>query len=268
MPTLRARFRLNPGRKGVALGKLSLQSGNIEAFLRSLARDLGIDPAKNLWIADEFKNSSAIYRTEHQALVDAEAAALFNAAIEALLDGGDRHKLPEFVSTETVAKFASMRTCLDDDEPIGVGVYDLDTGRAKPFHYVDRLKLEAIGKSVETESRYFGAVMGSTYEWNKGADRPYIIIRELNSDELVRCNYDDGDYDKVAKLFARKNAVVIIEGSIHLNLITNKTEVVRATGFDFAPEFSDEDFEKFFGAVPGLSGELTSEELIRRGRGG
>lgn len=266
--TLRVRFKLNPGRRGIALGKLSKQTENIELFLRSLACDLGVDDTKNLWLADDFKNGSMISRDELQAVIDVETAQQWNEALAAFTAAKtlSKARLPMAVTAATIDRFAKLSEALDADETIGIGVYEVDSERARPFKFVSKLQLEAVGRSIETESKYVGAVMGSTYEWNKGADKPYLYVRELHTSDLVKCSYSDDDYDKVARLFSRKNAIVIIEGQITFNLITSKTEVTQATGFDFAPDFSDADFEKFFGAAQGITGDLTSEEHVSNGR--
>lgn len=267
MASLRIRFRLNPGRKGIPLGKLSKQTENIELFLRSLASDLGADDSKHLWLAEEFRNSSAIFSTELQAVIETATAHEFNQAVAALTKYQGTSKVkPPFVGAATIEKFSELRQSLDDDEQIGIALVDVESGKAKRFVYVDKLQLEAIGNSIETEARYVGAVMGHTHEWNKGAEKPYLLIRELNSSELVKCSYKDEDYDKVARLFSKKTAVVIIEGTISFNLITSKTEVIQATEFGFAPDFSDDDFNNFFGAAPGITGDLSSEEYIAKGR--
>lgn len=269
MATLRVRFRLNPGRKGIALGKLSKQTENIELFLRSLASDLGEDSSPNLWLATDFKNGSVYNTAEYQAVVDVDKAVQMNSAVEALA----RFKStsvdttpPELVSPVTIDRFASLRATLDTDESIGIALFDVETGRVKKWAYVDRLQLEEIGRSIETDVRYVGSVMGYTYDWNKGADKPYIIIRELNSGELVKCGYSDEDYAQVSKMFSRKTAVVIIQGTILFNRITAKSEVIATTDFSFAPDFTDSDFEQFFGCAPDLTGNMGTDEFIAHGR--
>lgn len=269
MATFRVRFKLNPGRHGIALSKLSKQSENIEMFLRSLASDLGVPDTRDLWIADRFANGSLMNTAELQAIVDAEKAYLWNECLNSLIatkKKPNKTRLPFEVSPLTLERFSRLSDALDPDEEIGIALYDVDTGRVKPFKKLGKLELEEIGKSIETESKYIGAVMGYVYEWNMGADKPYLYIRDLNSAELIKCTYQDADYSKVARLFSRKTAVVVIEGRITYNLITKKTEVTQATGFDFAPEFSDSDFDEFFGAAPGITGDMTSEEYVRNVR--
>ena len=85
MATLRVRFKLNPGRTGIALGKLSKQSENIELFLRSLASDLGENDAPHIWLAKDFKNGSLFNTVELQEVVNAESASRFNDAVQSLV---------------------------------------------------------------------------------------------------------------------------------------------------------------------------------------
>lgn len=270
MATLRVRFKLNPGRTGIALGKLSKQSENIELFLRSLASDLGENDAPHIWLAKDFKNGSVFSTAELQAVVNAESVANFNDAVQSLTKFklGSRTKLPKFISAATVDKFASLRQSLDADEGIGIALFDIDSGKLKRWSFVNRLQLEQIAESIEAEARYVGAVMGRTHEWNKGAKDPYIIIRELNSGELVKCIYTDIDYDKVARLFAQKIAIVIIEGLMIFNRITGKSEVAMATSFDFAPDLPADNYERFFGCSPNITGNFSTEEFIGNGRDG
>ena len=268
MATLRVRFKLNPGRTGVVLGKLSKQTGNIELFLRSLAADLGKDASSNLWLASNFANGSVMNDVEFRAVVDVESALGFNDAITGLskFKSGGSVMPPSFVSPATIDSFANLRQSLDADESLGVAIYDIETGRRKPFRYVDRVQLEDIGNSIEVETAYIGAVMGRTHEWNKGADKPYLIIREINSAELIKCCYRDDDYAKVAALFLQKTAVVVLQGSISFNKITSKTEVTMTTDFEVAPDLTDKDFDDFFGCAPDITGGLSAADFIAKGR--
>lgn len=266
MATLRVRFRLNPGRKGIPLTKLSKQAENIELFLRSLASDLGESGSTQLWLATDFKNGSVINTAEYQAVVDAHQAARMNEAVLSLTGFTTLDHVPTFVSPTTLDRFASLRGALDDGESLGISVFDLLTGKAQRWQYVDKLKFAEIGDAIETEVRYVGSIIGTTHEWNKGAERPYLIVRELTAGELVKCTYRDVDYPKVSNIFSKKTAIVVIEGSILFNRITGRSEVTDASGFEFAPEFSDADFEAFFGCAPNLTGNLSTDDFVARGR--
>lgn len=268
MSTLRVRFKLNPGRTGVAFGKLSKQTENIELFLRSLASDLGQSDGPNLWLAKDFREGSLVETAEFQAVVTPEVQENFDEAVKVLSKYyGTNKKVapPSYVRPATVARFGALAHALDADEKIGIAVFD-SNGKQKPWVLVDKLQLERIAKSIEPEVQYVGAVMGATYEWNKGAKPPYIIIREINTNELVKCSYARADYAKVAALFKDENAVVTVQGLTTYNRISGKSEITMAHAFDVAPNFSTEDFESFFGADPNFTGELSTEEFIRRAR--
>lgn len=265
MSHVRVRFKLNPGREGIALGKLSKQAENIENFLRSLSADLNIPDEPGQWLAKDFKNGSVFTTTEHQAVVDAAIAVDFNDRLSSLIKyKPKRGNQPKNISLTTLQRFADLRTCLEFDETIGIGLFEPDSERLKWFK-VSRLELEDIAAAVEAETTYIGAVIGQTHEWNKGAKSPYIIIRDLASEELVKCSYKDKDYKKVAALFNSKDAVVTVYGTVVFNRINGKTEVVSADDFEVSPEFSRADYDAFFGCAPGLTGGQTSEEFINRG---
>jgi hypothetical protein len=266
MATLRIRFKLNPGGRGIALAKLGEQSKNIELFLRSLAGDLGESDGTQMWLATSFKEGSFITAAEYQAVVDVNQAVQFNNAMNSLTKFKTIEEIPPFLSPTTVDRFATLRTALDDGERIGVALFDPRTHKPGKFRFVDKLQLATIREAVNTEVTYFGCVMGTTYEWNKGAERPYLLVREALSGDLVKCTYRDSDYAKVSNIFSKRTAVVIIEGTVVFNRISGRSEVTEAVDFAFAPSFSNDDFDAFFGCASGLTGSIASEEVISEGR--
>ena len=237
-------------------------------FVRSLANDLGEADAPHLWIAKDFKNGSVMSTVEQQAVVKASQAERFNDGVQTLskFKTKNNKQLPDFLSSPTVERFASLRHGLDFGEPIGIGVFDIESGKPMRLVYMLREQLERIADTIEPEVRYVGAVIGKTHEWNKGAKQPYLTIREINSGELIKCSYEDNDYPQVAKLFRDKSAIVIIEGLAVFNRITEKTEILEAHAFDLAPEFSGAEYERFFGCAPGMTGNLSAAEYISIGR--
>lgn len=262
MATLKIRFKLNPGREGILLGKLSKQTENIELFLRSLASDLGVDDSAGLWLASDFRNGSLSSINEYQATVDTGLAYRFNESVYELIRyNGSKNQRSPRASHATIDRFARLREGLDPDEKIGVGIIDVETSRVK-WNYINRLQLEEIGDSIDAEVTYVGAVMGYTYEWNKGAINPYLYIRDIANGDLVKCTYRDEDYGKVAKLFQKKNAVVTVYGTVKLNRITEKYEVISADQFEITQDFTQEDYEKFFGCAPDFTGDLSAAEFI------
>lgn len=121
------------------------------------------------------------------------------------------------------------------------------------------------GGAVEAdETFYYGAVLGAPYAWFKGASQPYFKIRDIATGDLVSCYYQNEDYDCIASLFAKRNSLVYVHGMIRLDVIKEKFEFVHADRFEVAPEFSDEDYEKFFGCAPNFTGGEATTDFIRK----
>lgn len=268
MPNIRVRFKLNPGREGIAFSKLAKHAEGIENLLSSIAEDIGLLPEQNQWLGKEFRNGSLFSTAENQMLANDYQVSIFNEIISNLIKFSTKSskELLDKISLKTLKYFADLRIPLEIDEIIGIGIYE--KGKEKPrFYNVSKLKLEAVAKSIDIETSYIGSVIGNTYEWTKGAKEPFIKIRDVATDELIKCYYDDKDYRKVAKLFEIKDALVIISGNIIYNRFSEKTEVAKATDFEIAPVLTQEQYESFFGSAPNLTEGIDSATYIRNLRG-
>ena len=157
---------------------------------------------------------------------------------------------------------AELKIPLDIDEAIGISLYD-EGKKASKFYNVKRLKLEEVSKSIDAETSYLGSVIGYPYEWTKGAKEPFIKIRDVASNQLIKCSYDNKDYRMVAKLFEKQDALVIVTGRINYNKLTDEMEIISATDFEIAPSLSHEQYEGFFGCAQGLTGGVDVAEYIR-----
>ncbi|MBX9636940.1 MAG: hypothetical protein K2Q45_05255 [Nitrosomonas sp.] len=270
MSNIRVRFKLNPGREGIEFSKLAKHADGIENLLRSIAEDIGLSQEQNKWLGKEFKNGSVISTAENQAIVDSIQKARFNDVIRSLIKfkskGNNNNIFPEGVSLRTLAYFAELKIPLEIDESIGISLYD-EGKKASRFYKVKRLKLEEVARAIDTEISYLGSVIGYTYEWTKGAQYPFIKIRDIASNQLIKCSYDDKDYKMVAKLFERKDSLVIVTGRITYNKLTDKTEITQATDFEIAPSLNREQYEGFFGCAQGLTDGVDAAEYIRNIRG-
>lgn len=264
MSNIRVRFKLNPGREGIAFSKLAKHAEGIENLLCSIAEDIGLSPEQNRWLGKEFKNSSVISTAENQSIVDVLQKEKFNAVLRYLIKfkSKDDNCLPEGVSLRTLSYFAELKIPLDIDEAIGISLYD-EGKKASKFYNVKRLKLEEVSKSIDAETSYLGSVIGYPYEWTKGAKEPFIKIRDVASNQLIKCSYDNKDYRMVAKLFEKQDALVIVTGRINYNKLTDKMEIISATDFEIAPSLSHEQYEGFFGCAQGLTGGVDVAEYIR-----
>lgn len=268
MSNIRVRFKLNPGREGIPFSKLARHAEGIENLLISVAEDIGISPEQNKWLGKEFRNGSLFSTAENQMLADDYQIASFNEIISNLVrfSAKSSKDFLEKISLKTLKYFADLRIPLEIDEIIGIGIYE--KGKEKPrFYNISKLRLESVAKSIDVETSYIGSVIGNTYEWVKGAKEPFIKIRDVATDELIKCYYDDKDYRTVAKLFEIKDALVIISGNIIYNRFSEKTEVSKAFDFEMAPVLTQEQYENFFGSARNLTDGIDAATYIRNLRG-
>jgi len=269
VPNIRVRFQLNPGREGIAFSKLAKHADGIQNLLTSLACDIGLPPDQNQWLGKDFKNGSVFSTAENQALVDAELNAKFNSTLQWLIKFNPKsvNEPLNGVSLKTIGCFAELRTPLEIDETINIGLFS-EEKKAPKYYKVSRLKLEEVARAIDAETYYAGTIIGYTYEWTKGAKEPFLKIRDVATGELVKCAYDDKDYKKVAGLFAHKDALVAISGNISFNKITEKTEVVKANEFEIISGMTQEQYDSFFGCAKGLTAGEDAAAYVRKIRGG
>lgn len=273
MARIKVKFTLNPGREGISWAKLAKQSETIQSLLSSISDDIGI--ASDKWLARDFANGSHMSNAELEAVATANEFAKFNDCMRGLITyTSESDALLNFgISKKSVAIFSDLRAPLDIDEPIGIGLYDPNQPydvKAVPSENfsVTRLKLQEIANAIESETTYVGSVIGYTYEWNKGAKEPYIKIRDVTSQELIKCSYSDKDYGKVAELFHNKEALVIVYGLITFDWVNQKTELKKANDFEVAPEpLSDSEYNSFFGCAVGMTGKVNAAQYVRKMRG-
>lgn len=265
MSTIRIKFKVYPGREGLPMDTLAKHAEGALAFLRSLSNDLGLPADQSFWVAKNFKNGSLIYTAENHLAVDESVVLKANAATIALATcKGKRERVPNFVSEQTIGNFAGMRSPFSRDDAVRVGPVGLDN--KSKWTTVSYLAFDAIAKMIEGRVTYFGSVMGTTYEWNKGARDPYIVVRDLATDDLVKCTYRKSDYSKVRALFDRESDAVVVYGTIVYDRILEKTEVTLATDFESIVPLSDVELNEVFGSVPSLTAGKSSAEYVRQYR--
>lgn len=265
MSTIRIKFKVNPGREGLPLDILARHAEDTAAFLKSLANDLNLPADQSLWVAKEFKNGSLIYTAENHLSVDEAVVEKAASATMALIAcKGERSKVPSFISDLTIRNFAEIKNPFGADDVVRVGVVGVDNKtKWKPVSY---MAFQAIADMIEGQVVYHGSVMGTTYEWNKGADKPYLKLRDIATGELVKCTYSKKDYSKVRALFDRESDMVVVYGTITYDRLASSTELTNATDFESIAPLSEDEQDAFFGSLPRLTGDMSSAEYVRQQR--
>lgn len=261
MRTLKIRVQLNKGRKGIPIHKLSTLTEEIQRFFQRVGADLGIQTPKEGWLAVRFANGSVSFDAEYQGRVSEDRIRAYNdelARLPRLVRPGATTRL----SQSTILQFTRIADPIDEDEQVSFGLYRNGTQKAVEWQSFSKSLFREIADNASTTSEYRGSVQGIIHSWFKEVSPAYFYVRDSISGRMIKCIYHRDQYHEVTRLVQKKNAIVSVIGMVRANLVDRRIEEVRADKFAIAEELSDEDFEKFFGMAPDLTGELTTEEYV------
>jgi hypothetical protein len=263
---IRLKIELNPGGVGVRLDKLAKISTEVEKFIRLLAIDSGAEPQLGDFVAKDFYEGSFGTVVEYANNVDPAAAVKFNDGLRFFADFKDPHKyINDEFSPATVRQFIELGTVIDPDEVVRLGIIGADapTDNAE-WKSVTKLTTLNVDAAYNQEYRYDGALQGRLGTWYK--DSGYFNLRELASNELVKCFYRPEMYDQIYRLYEDKNAVVNLSGHVVADRATGRIKEIRVTWAKSYTPLSDAEFDRFFGLAPDLTGDLSTSDFIDKVR--
>ncbi len=257
------KVRLGAGNKCLRLLDLVKQIQSVVDVANSVAIDLGLEFVVGEWQAEKFQNRSMGFIMSNPKDIAEEQQQEFTRVFDAAVRyTPQKYETGRVISQRTVNYVISMAETFGEGEK---AVFNLPnpTGQRPKLIQVTPQKLKNISALKKEEKGYHGAVIGCPYEWNAGGGSPFIKIRDIANNELVKCPYSQGDYERVLSLFSKRNAVVVVYGEIKFDPATGRREMKKATKFERAPVFEKSDYDRFFGLFPDLTGDLSAAEYIR-----
>lgn len=262
MSALRFKMQLNRGRVGVPLHKLAAIVSETQKFLQMLGDDVHLEQEKGKWIGLDFENSSVNFTVEFVGDVEPRQNNEFNAAFYEVSTGKPNGR----VRSATRFQFARIADHIDEDEVVGFGLYRAEESSAPQWCDLSKkLAIEILSeRQLIVESH--GSIQGIIHSLFLGAQPPHFHIRELSTLNLVKCVYSLAIYDEVASVLQKRNAVVHVFGETKTNLAERRIDELHVKKIGLAETISEEDFEKFFGCAPNLTGEESTEQFIKRVR--
>lgn len=278
MSNLRIQIEIHKGIRGVPLHKLSQIVGDIQRFLSMLSEDIGLAVKAESWIGLDFTNGSLAFVAEKVEAVAPEEILSFNAAFVSIVD-----KQPIApVRRATIAQYAKIADPIEPEEAVSFDlfepeeehVYEPEEGIEYVHHEVPpvrRLQLTrsealAIQTEVQAKVRAYGALQGRIHSLFLGSRPAYFNLRELSTGSLVKCVYKPKVYPEIASALQRRNAVLHVYGYTTTDIVERKLEEMEVARVVLAPTLTDEQFDQLFGAKPGFTGKLTTQEFINYAR--
>jgi hypothetical protein len=263
MNRIRIPVILNKGKIGIPLYKLSAIVKETENFLKMLAEDIALPGDKKQWLGLDFKSNSVDFIAEYTTPVELSKALQFANTFDNIRRGKD---VPG-VRGNTRYQYASIAEQLDEDEIIEFGIYKDPESLIAEFFPLSKKDLPMIIGEIQGAVESYGAVQGVIHSVFMGSQPKHFFLRELSTDNLIKCIYSSGQYPELVKVLREESAVVHVYGLITTDMVNLKIEQMVMQQIEAAERLSDKEFEEFFGMCPNLTGQFSTQDFISKVRG-
>lgn len=262
---LRIRIKLNEGRIGIPLRKLSSVALETERFLDLVCADCNLPNASGQWLAKNFQEGSLSYDVEFQGHIEPDIAVLCRLSLAQITAGEVTHRAKEsHIRRETWAQFGKIANHIDMDEVVSFAVYN--NGESSPHKWttVSKPQFNAINEDLTKSVTYHGFIQGKIHALYKEAD--YMTVRNAVNNTLVKCSYKPSQYKDIHSALNKKDALIHLSGMVTATLIDHCVESMEIAKIRVAPSYSAGDLDKFFGCAPNLTGKLSTSAYMAKVR--
>jgi hypothetical protein len=215
------------------------------------------------WIAVNFGDGSVVFDCERIALDSAsyERGKRGLRAILGNLPTPDDLSVPVRVATRL--KYSQIARRIDPDERIRIALYENETVDSGSWYELTRDQAQLIEEAHDRKAKYYGEIQGCVHSFYKEARKPKLVARDLATRVLVDCFFKPEMYEAAVDTMTEPEAVIFVEGTVTEDVGSGSIESVEVSDFHLAPQFDLAFFESFIGTRPDITGDVTSEQLIR-----
>jgi hypothetical protein len=263
MTKIRVPMVLNKGKRGIPLHKLSGIVKETENFLGMLAEDIGLSGDKNQWLGFDFKSSSVSFTAEYTPPVETPTARQFANYFDDIRRG----KYVQEVRSGTRYQYAKIAEQLEEDDVVEFGIYKDPEGLIADFLQLSKRDVPMIIGEIQRAVESYGSVQGVIHSIYMGSRPRHFFIRELSTNNLIKCIYSSEQYPELMKVLQKESIVVHVHGEIKTDMINLEIEQMDMLQIEASDKLSDKEFEEFFGSCPNLTGKLSTQDFINQVRG-
>lgn len=274
MAALRTRIKIEKSGEGVPFEKFIALSGEVFVFLKSICEDNNIKSDNEKWFALKFENQSISFTIQNTEIIDSETIVKYNNELRIIVENNFKENDVSngtAISKKTLEQCSHIGKYLGINESLGFGLFNNSKDEPDEWHEFTKQKSDYINKTLEKIEelelsgifQYYGGISGVIYSWQIETDKPCIKVRNLITGDLINCYYTKEMYTQIHSLTKAKGAYIQVSGMITAHRPDNKIIEITASNLNFGEEYSPDDWEKFLGCAPGLTGKLTAEDYIR-----
>ncbi len=240
MQNLRLRVKLNKGRRGISLDKLEKFVVEMRKFLMQAGDDLNISEPRK-WIGVDFEDGSLSFTNESASPQTSLNAAHFNESIIAL----GKSEFPPYLQETTSNQFFKVAGGLDVGDTADIAVFD---GEVPTWFEISQSTGVLARKDRLLPYRITqGAVQGTIHSIFIDNEKPYFTLRELSTQKLIKCYFNNDDYEAVVETLKRKGQILHIRGTVVADTQKRIIDHVAVTRIIPSEPFSYADVDKFLG---------------------
>jgi hypothetical protein len=245
----------------------SVTRGTVE-YLNSLTRDLGLEEPAHGWLAENFDNGSVDFDCRFAVPLEEDRALQLRSAMRMVFanDYSDA-TTAMLIRPETRRRYARISGPLDLDEVARFGLYENGAIQSVEWFTLSAAFAAEIEEPLSGSHRSYGEVQGIVHAFFKEAERPYLKIRELSTQQLVNCYFPRELYRNAVEVLGDPEAVVFVEGWTTESAETGFISEVNVSDFRLAPEFREETYRAGLGSQPAFTGRMETTDYIREVRG-
>lgn len=260
MAKIRIPIVLNKGRIGIPLHKLGAIVRETETYFRMLAEDIDLPGDTKQWLGLDFQSGSLTFTAEYPTPVEPLKAVEFAVTF----DDVRRGKPVPSVRRATRYQYAKIAEQLDEDEMVEFSIYKDPESPITDTLPLSKRDISSIIGEVQGPVESYGSIQGMIHSIFIESSPRHFFIRELSTDNLIKCVYSNLQYPDLVKALQEEAKVVHIQGRIKTDMSNRKIEQIVIQKIEVANKLSDKEFEEFFGCCPSLTGKLTTQEFINQ----
>jgi hypothetical protein len=254
MNSLKIRLKLNEGRIGIPVKKVSGIACEVESFLVMISEDIGL-PQKE-WLAINFQNGSLIFDCEQNVEEDLRKRA--NRILTALFNNELDSPAGRTIRYETRAQFFHIATRIDPGEVVRFGLF-CEEDKDEPSDWYPLSRENVPPQREQTIATYLGEIQGVVHTFIKEGKTPQFIVQQIHNGNKVRCYFGRDLYDAAVATLSEADSIIFVEGLLSEDTVTGQIKSIDVEDFRLSPDFSPTFFESFMGSRPGLVEAIEAE---------
>ena len=267
MARFRIRLEVSRSERGIALTSLGKLPEEAQRFLKFIGEDVQIAGLQSDWIATDFKEGSLLFTVESTGEADEDQVGKYQGALNSILSYEPKAEAPVGIRNETLAQYARFVNSIAENESLRIGLFTNGSKKPDEWRTISKQQSVGIAEHFNELIESIGTIQGIVHSLYKESQPPYFDLRELSNEKLIKCQYPPHLYEQVIGSLKRRNAIVLVQGEITARRRDQKIDHMVVRQMKVAPELTADDLEEFFGCAPDFTGDITTEEHIKRMRG-